>query len=337
MPNPNNTEHSDIHATYITPILNNDTITAIDNDLLARDHPQARENFEYLLSILHNTSIPHARTFIEQVTADSAKGNGSTIPLAVLYSRYLITEVAKALHKKLQSSVNISRDATTTVKFHPLTAAPSEADVNIRLNGSGVIEGDDFVHNLFQILDYQQLGRYLFNLFIDTTHSKDPMVQLLTAMSDGELYYNLESYKLPSSAGMWFDRAITAQTMTKHTLLSTFIACILKDILKADMPDLIVALKIKPFYVDLIAALRTESDIFLDGWQEVPYMYHHVYFQGFDGTRMSTVGTIAVRSNGMFNHQHLQALLALRNNVEHALVISWQDLKDEATYNTFTA
>lgn len=336
MSNPSTAERSDIHATYITPILNNDTITAIDNDLLASDHTQARENFEYLLSILRNTSIPHARTLIEEVTADHAKSN-SAIPLAALYSHHLITEVAKALYKKLQSSVNISRDATTTVKFHPLTAAPSEADVNIRLNGSDVIESDDFVHNLFQILDYQQIGRYLFNLFVDTTYSKDPMVQLLTIMSDGELYYNLENFKLPSSAGMWFDRAITAKTMTKHTLLSTFIACILKDILKADMPDLIVALKIKPFYVDLIAALRTESDIFLDGWQEVPYMYHHVYFQGFDGTRMSTVGTIAVRSNGMFNHQHLQALLALRNNVEHALVISWQDLKDEDTYNTFTA
>lgn len=305
-----------------------------DGNLLANPDYQTTENFEYLLAILRNSSIVNTRVFMKIVVGEEVKKVGADISSTALYSQCLITEVAKLLHKKIQGSVNICRDVATNVAFHPFTASPNQPDVNIRLIGSDIIEGDDFVYNQAQIVDYDQIEDYLFKIFTADSHAS-PMNDLLTTATKADIYGVMDNSKLPNIPAMWLDKPLLTNGVNKFIVLSVFIANMFKDMLVDDMPELIVAIKVNAFYVDLVVSHQNDDEIFFDGWSEEPYQYHHVYFKGFKDGALTTYGTTAVRSNGMFNRQHLQALVALKNDLEHVILVSWQDLKDEKTYYTF--
>lgn len=302
----------------------------------ALNNPDYRttDNFEYLLAILRNDSLVNTRVFMKIVVGEAVKKERADIPSTTLYSGCLINEVAKLLHKKIHGSVNISRDAATNIKFHPFTAPPSQPDVNIRLIGSDIIEGDDFVYSLAQLVDYEQIEDYLFKTFVTDNHAS-LMNNLLGVATAADIYGVKDNSKLPNVPNMWLDKPLLTSGVNRFIVLSAFIANMLKDILLEDMPELLIGIKVNAFYVDLVVSHQADDEIFFDGWNEEPSQYHHVYFKGFKDGALTTYGTTAVRSNGMFNRQHLQALLALKNDLEHVILVSWQDLKDEKTYNAF--
>lgn len=304
------------------------------NHALNNPNHRTTDNFEYLLAILRNDSLVNTRVFMKIVVGEAVKRESADISSTALYSRCLINEVAKLLHKKIQDSVNISRDAATNVKFHPFVAPPSQPDVNIRLVGSDIIEGDDFVYSLAQLVDCDQIEDYLFKTLTADNHAS-LINNLLSVATAADIYGVKDNGKLPNVPDMWLDKPLLTSGVNRFIVLSAFIANMLKNILLEAMPDLLIGIKVNAFYVDLIVSHQSDDEIFFDGWNEEPCQYHHVYFKGFKDGALTTYGTTAVRSNGMFNRQHLQTLVALKNDLEHVILVSWQDLKDEKTYNAF--
>lgn len=311
--------------------LNSATIEELKTSPLRVPREQPVENFEYLLSTLRNEPVEAVRHHVNHLIKKHDGKSGNEV-CHILYSKRLIIEVANHVNDQLLGLIHVSREAPTTDPQSTHTGSKNPA-INIRLHGSEVVESDAFCKGLTDFTTPLKATQFFFKLFCESETSSSALTELLTCMARSAALDATDYQNAPTDTELWFKPNLCVAEVGTHRLLLAVVSALLKYSVLCHDPNLVIVMRVDAFHVDFVATSFTDNDIHFVGRGNMPNCYYHVYFKGAVGGEIYTYGTIGVRCKGIFVKDFVRAILKLRLVLDDSIIVSWQELKDEAHYS----
>lgn len=302
-----------------------------DHKLLLENNRMGVGSFKYLLGALLNKPTQDSFDYIQNETDKILElrksGESVVIDSTVVFVQTLIDKIAELVTAYIETSVSISREYVPKA---------DSADVYIKLHGDDSIESYTFSIAMKSIADYDKVRAVVYRIFTTTHNSNNAIHNLLRIMSFEDAHGKSDE-KLKNDPFIWFQAAMSMDDVTKKVVKSVFITSVIKSLLCSALPELLTAIKAYKSHVDLVVVSSDKHDISFNGQSHQSTQYYHVYYEGVGYNNISGSGTMSVKSDGMFSKDKLQAILAQKQCLSKATVVSWQEIKDEQSYNTFNS